>query len=64
MEEISLDSDLVDDIGWSNNPEELAALFKKINSYFDIHINKFIIMDEDVQTVGDLSALVESEQLG
>lgn len=64
MEEISLDSDLVDDIGWSNNPEELAALFKKVNSFFDIHLNKFLIMEEDVQTVGDLSALVESELLG
>jgi len=63
-EEISLDSDLVDDIGWSNNPEELASFLKKINSAFDIHIDKFLILDEDVQTVGDLSDLVESEQLG
>lgn len=63
-EEISLDSDLVDDIGWSNNPEELAFLFKKINTTFDIHIDKGLIVDEDVQTVGDLSDLVESEQLG
>jgi acyl carrier protein len=64
IEEISLDSDLVDDIGWSNNPEELAFLLKKINLTFDVHIDKSLILGEDVQSVGDLCDLVESEQLG
>ncbi len=63
-EEISLDSDLVEDIGWNNNPEELAFFLKKLNSIFDIHINKDLIVNEDIRTLGDLNDLVESEQLG
>jgi hypothetical protein len=55
---------LVEDIGWNNNPEELAFFLKKLNSIFDIHINKDLIVNEDIRTLGDLNDLVESEQLG
>ena len=62
--DISPDSDLTEDIGWSMNPEELAFFLKRLNTQFDVHLSKDVILSEECETVGDLADLIESEQLG